>query len=462
MRNRLFLASTLLLASGLLITPACDEGSGSSGNTGGAYQGPCAQYDGDCVACVDAYEHSCEWCGGKCVVTPPNDGSVAPGASCEWGWADDSFDCTDHGGIRLEPTSLDIDCRAVANHEEPRCQNADLSTPGSIGAGPAFPLDGGRLYGGFIDAARIVVGAITVSPEPNGSIWSVDLATGDRTLVSGTVFDPLQGELSRGSGPALGTHVVDVEPISSSAWIAWTFDNSVARVLRVDAASGDRTLVYEDDPRATEAPCANGAFRYRLAGFNSSGLFSIVAGTDGSIYVPLGNGTGASTGDVGIGVLSPGGLCSVVTLGSVDAARRKGAGPAAEELYRGLTTDGTTLYAVAASSQLHAVDVSNGDRTLRSEEGILGEGPAMKLELLAFSGGQVWSSGGGSGGVRIDIDPATGTRTMRDHIGGPLSGGGSPLLVLPHPTASGVAVATLQSSIVLYEPSSGNNVLLSR
>jgi hypothetical protein len=85
----------------------------------------------------------------------------------------------------------------------------------------------------------------------------------------------------------------------------------------------------------------------------------------------------------------------------------------------------------------------------------------MEAELLAFAAGQVWTSGSG-GGVRVDVDPATGNRTTRDYILGPLSGGGAPALILPHPALEGVAVAALQSSIVLYEPSSGNNLLLSR
>ena len=49
MRTQLLLASTLVLFGGLVTASACGEGSGSSGNEGGAYQGPCSKYDGDAM-----------------------------------------------------------------------------------------------------------------------------------------------------------------------------------------------------------------------------------------------------------------------------------------------------------------------------------------------------------------------------------------------------------------------------
>lgn len=467
MRNTLVFAFAVGLSVPVLSISACGEGTGTTGSTGGGgYQGPCAQYT-DCASCTDAVDE-CEWCAGSCVGAPPYDSEEVAGASCEWGWAASSYVCTDLDGIRIQPTTLEMDCRAVANNEEPRCQRSEQVTPGSIGSGPAFPADSGSLYGGFVDAAnhRLVVGALTSSGASHGSIWSVDLASGSRTLISGTIVDPIQGEISRGSGAALGPNVVDVEPLSGTQWIAWSMESSSPKVFRVDADTGNRTAIEIPE----SAPCPHPAdpeLNYRLASFGSStDPFSIAIGANGTVYLPAGDADGQSTGDVGIAAVSPSGACSLVTLGSVEASRRIGGGPAADSGYRGVVLDGGTLYAVARSGQLHAVDIASGNRTLISEEGILGEGPGLDTDLITLVDGTIWTSGDSSSydtGVRVDVDPANGARTARFAFDGPVQGSeGQAYFMAPHPTLAGVSVIALQTSIVLFEASSGNSMILSR
>jgi len=470
MRQQLVLASALSLFGALLMLSSCDEGSGSSGNGGAAYQGPCASYT-DCVSCTDAVEHECEWCAGACVGALPYDSMEVPGASCEWGWAPYSSNCDSLDGIYIQPTTLDIDCRAVANAEEPRCQGADQVTPGSLGAGPAFPADSsGTLFGGFVDTAgnRLVIGAYTGgSGVSYGSIWSVDLATGDRTLSSGAIVDPIQGELTQGSGVELGENVLDVEALPDGDWVAWTVDNAYnTRVLRVDPATGDRTLMYEDPPSRDPSPCAHAGLFYGLGSSNGgSSLFSIAVGSNGQMYLPLGSADEGGSGDIGIAAMSAGGDCTVVTLGSPDASHRKGGGPFATSPYRGIALDGSTLYATALSGQLHAVNTATGDRTLVSEEGILGEGPDLNQEHMTLVDGTLWTTGesySSDSQARIDVDPASGDRTARHVADGPLySSSAQPVFMVAHPTLPGVAVVALQRSIALYEASSGNSVLLS-
>ncbi|NUP09341.1 MAG: hypothetical protein HOW73_25085 [Polyangiaceae bacterium] len=465
MRHSLAFASFIVTAA-LIAAPACDEGSGTTGNDGGGYSGPCAKYT-DCSSCADATDpdapDGCDWCAGQCVGAAPYDSPDPAGASCEWGFAASSYTCTDHGGILIQPTTLSTDCRMSAKQEEPVCQRGSSLTPGSIGAGPSFPTDSGSLYGGFVDANRVVVGAYTSGQVSHGSVWSVDVASGDRTLVSGVIVDPIQGELSRGTGPELGTSVLDVEPTTGGQWIAWTTNSSSPKILRIDPATGNRTLVYEPGDMA---PCAHAALHYELSYASGSDPVGIAIGSDGTIYAPLGDADEMTTNDVGIAALSTSGTCSIVTLGSAESSRRIGGGPGADSPYRSVVLSGNTLYALSSAGQVHAIDIGSGNRTLLSEEGVLGEGPGTKRDLMALAGDMLWTSGDASSssdlGIRVDVTIADGTRAAREYYSGPLQGSyDDAKFMIPHPTMSGVAIVTLKDSVVLYEASSGNNLVLS-
>lgn len=444
---------------------AADESSSAAADSTTGPEDPCSVHL-ECGACVETPPFECVFCGGVCM-TPPQDADYE-GAWCEWGLVELGSDCD----VQSIPSNLDVDCRATANADDPRCIDED-ETAGSVGEGPHFPPGGiGALYGGFLDAAqnRIVLAGWQNGPVEHAIVYAVDLATGDRTVISGTYLDPLQGDTAFGSGPDLGSSAWDVEPHPDGSW--WVVGENADfdfQLMRVDPTNGARELVV-----AGLVTCASPYEEYLAATIvDLSNPPSMAIAADGRVIVPM-HSTFDRPNDYGIGVIDETGVCTIVTLGSPEPEYAVGSGPWAAREYQAVAIVDGTLFASTRYGELHSIDTVTGNRTMVSVTNgnvTLGDGPALDVDMLiAGVDGRLWTSGDTGGGgantdaVFVDVDLETANRTMYGNDGrGPIGPSDSVRFVVPHPTLPGVAIGVKESAVVLFEyaPATGNNIVLS-
>jgi sugar lactone lactonase YvrE len=144
------------------------------------------------------------------------------------------------------------------------CLDSGCST--IVGTGPAI----GRLFGVAIEADGHIVAADGLA------VFRIDPATGNRTLLSGcpdaTCTTPI------GSGPAFGQPVdIAVEP-SGALVVTYQIEDSIFGALRrIDPATGARTLVSG----CTDVACSS----FAGAGPTFANPFGIVRDRDGSLLV---------------------------------------------------------------------------------------------------------------------------------------------------------------------------------
>jgi hypothetical protein len=141
----------------------------------------------------------------------------------------------------VDPTGM-VPCPASPPSTDPRCvQNPPKQ---SVGAGIVFPA-GATLNGGFVDVAsrRIVLaaGGVMANGKQYGAIFTVDLATGNRTFVSGTTLDPAEGPKTAGAGPELlGSAGVNIAA-GPDGW----YVTATRAILKIDPVTGDRALAVD-------------------------------------------------------------------------------------------------------------------------------------------------------------------------------------------------------------------------
>ncbi|PCC71993.1 hypothetical protein SAMN02745121_08028 [Nannocystis exedens] len=421
---------------------------------------PCAAFT-DCVECGDA-GLDCAWCAGSCR-SRPDGASISDDSWCEWGFAESGTACQDIDGIRLVESTLPIDCRSSMNEGDPRCQVPDDDNAAELGEGPAFPGGFGGLFGGYLDVAgnRVILGAMTNRPgDELGSIWTADLASGDRALVSGATEDAIVGWIERGAGPGFGTRVFDVDLAPDGAWIAY----ADAGLFRVDPDTGDRTRLWSPESK----PCVHVGIVFAPNGVDGS---SVVVGPDGTMYIASGEDENVDPPpDSGVFAIQPDGSCRMLTMSSSETERVVGNGPLVGGDYRGLVLQGDKLLALGMPGDLHEIDLATGDRRLvTSETRNVGEGPPADYQYLAVSStGTLLASGDSVDSfadatrAMTEIDPASGDRKLRWAYRGPATSSPRMTWIAPHPELPGIYIAVEEGqSLVLYEPASGNTNLLS-
>lgn len=133
---------------------------------------------------------------------------------------------------RMGATSLVPDCRLDIHSDAPACTSEPV--PGSLGGGAPFP---GEVVLAFVDGDSAYVGFEVVG---EAALFEVDLMTGDRALVTGAYEDPATGRVERGAGPALDGF--GSAAMGDGALYLHTGD----ALYSVDLATGDRTLVIDD------------------------------------------------------------------------------------------------------------------------------------------------------------------------------------------------------------------------
>ena len=139
------------------------------------------------------------------------------------------------------PPGAMVDCTVRANENDVKCSS---STAGTVGSGPRFR--GGlttQVNRGFVSGNQPIIAVeFTASDDGLGGIFGVDLTTGKRTLLSGKIKDPVDGDVVKGTGKSLNM-VRDVAPAPNGSWVAYpTQSNTSNRVLvSIDPATGNPT-----------------------------------------------------------------------------------------------------------------------------------------------------------------------------------------------------------------------------
>ncbi|GMV39014.1 MAG: hypothetical protein AMXMBFR64_07300 [Myxococcales bacterium] len=332
------------------------------------------------------------------------------------------------------PTSLIADCRCLTNRALtgglPICWRPYEAFLGgnAFGTGPRVATQpSAKIYGGFVDAgAGALVAAVAWSSGATpdaGFVFSMDLATGDRALVSGQYLDPVNGLMEVGAGHTL-KNVVDVQRGPDGNLYVWSGTNLMGEIVRVDPATGARTLVWQRDG-AGFAFCDNGrdgkSVQTRADGF--------ALDADGSFLIGFSN---TSPVGEGLGVIRISGTgaqqtCSYVTRsgtmsGNAWFGSPMGGGWAfTSGALNGFGLhDGKLLALNAFDLSLYAIDLATGDRsrvTSASTTAPLGAGPTGSSGIGQRwvrwdSHRQMYWTVGREGGTQVVlVDPTTGNRT---------------------------------------------------
>jgi len=244
----------------------------------------------------------------------------------------------------------------------------------------------------LVDGARTILSGATIGngPAPNGAwdmvvtagkaflannteIRAIDLASGDRSIVSSSMV---------GQGPALMPSFGPQDSITSdlSGQTLWVLNNK--RLLRVDVATGDRTLVADDAGTGTGPPMADSqdllydGSRLLLIGYDA--VLALDPLTSNRIYLSGGGiGAGPALSLSRFGALEKGRLLVTTDTGttvtSVDLATgNRATFPITAPLLRGIasyTTDGAGMGYVFEGSHnaLVAADPVTGEAVILSK-----------------------------------------------------------------------------------------------
>jgi len=385
----------------------------------------------------------------------------------------------------------------------PRCQAGAI---GKTGSGLPFALGGTVTLGsGYVDAASnalylpVEFGA---QQDTQGVVMRVDLATGNRTVLSGD-----DGEQMHGRGVAYVSDAGDrkeaydlgrvlvVRPGPAGSLIALVDKGLQQRteLIRVDLKTGDRTLVWASKVFNDAARSSQTAIRDIEQSRFNMGSASLCRGGDRvglkptptfetdtqNAYLFLNNNpSGTGTGLVKVPLT--GGACTWVSQYFPDGSSPVGSGPVINTLSPlvfASTTSGPFFIAATgpnpSGNTLFAVHTRTGVRQTISANNV--QVPARSVGTgapLGYLGGMATGPAGvvtarpASGSedfAPVVVDPGTGDRTLTDAAAGPLKNGrdGSWNVVAAVPGSTLVIVAFGQA-LSVWEPVSGNSYLLSR
>jgi hypothetical protein len=306
------------------------------------------------------------------------------------------------------------------------------------------------------------------STDRDGIILAVDVATGDRRIVSGhdpSTFSqdvPPEDWLYVGDGPRFGS-VLDVQRAPDGSLLAWSRfqDPTDRRVFRVDPSTGNREIVWGHDGTANEWPVCLDSEGVPL---QTSDTGFAVDG-EGRVYVGISN---PLTGRGIIRLSAAFDACEVLT--AYGATANVGGGVDIGGFIQGYSRYDDKLYAFSTQpKQLFSVDLQTGHR-----EGILelaGVAPPERWPLWDENRG-VWWLVGFQNAVTIDVWEPGGVYTsifqggeMFDWM--PLGAAGpvqiNALNYAPVWLRSNGNLLVAQDglSIVEYEPTTGSSVIIS-
>lgn len=365
--------------------------------------------------------------------------------------------------------------------KEPRCQRASSSNAGTIGSGVKFDSDGyPDIRGGFIEGSKLLVAVEW--RDAFGGIVEVDLATGNRTLVSGKRND----ETQKGSGdPKLNDvdglgGIQNVQALGNGKLLALVATSASSRrfLIEVDRASGNRRLVWASELASTvdQKKVEAGAVKAESLCKTDKGPNAIPDQTalaiapNGAVYL------GISNNPLGVGraiarlSAANGWRCERISSndGTVPAIG-KGFNPSRSQYVSSMVLAGGKLQVVykGNAALLASVELASGDRRRVSDAvrgDSVGAGPEVGGSGIAVDGNTAFTIGGfgSTSWFLTSVDLTTGNRTELAARTGSLS-------VVPTDKTPGVWVVpgskfllvNYDNAIHVLDPASGASNLLS-
>jgi hypothetical protein len=390
-----------------------------------------AGYTWNGVDCVDVDECAAGTadCGAVCV---NNAGgwdcvsSVSDSSSPYW---DDSCIFSQYLG---NPTDLKADCRCPENkvitgglppcwrpHETwNRAQGQVFGSGPRVGSHPQA-----HILGGFFDAARREIVAVVdwsnASNPSAGFLMGLTVANGNRRVISGRYLDPANGDMDVGTGPAFA-EVFDVQRAADGQVFVAQGTLQRYEILRVDLATGNRTLVWKAGDAAF-GQCASG--RGAISVQTTPQGFAVDAN---GFYVGFSNPSPSGEGLGVIRVSRNGQTCSFVTRsgsrsGNAYFNQPVGGGwTFASGMLSGFALDGAELIATANFDlSLYGINLTTGQRrriTSASTGSVLGTGPTgsdglgVRWVTKDPTRGVYWTSGRQGDTLVVLVTPGTGQR----------------------------------------------------
>lgn len=272
-------------------------------------------------------------------------------------------------GFVADKTDLLADCRCGDNRQSiPRCGAVADAPAAGVGKGPSARVAGARLTGGVVDpeTRELFVGTSygdTIDAK-TGFVLGVDLATGDRRVVSGTYKSP-DGDAEFGSGEPIAGGVFDVELGPDGQLYAYVQVDTAWRmeILRIDPETGARALVWRGNDTSF-GQCAPGDVGISGAEGAKTTREGFAVGPDGrfyvSFYAPLRDGIGV------VAIAPDGQACEYLTIsGDRLDGLAAGSGEPLEGPLRGLRVREGALYGIDAyKGSLVRVYLDTGARSL--------------------------------------------------------------------------------------------------
>ena len=421
-------------AENCLNTEVCVEGGGDAGDAncvdGSINCQPGYRYDGVSCADIDECAEGTSGCQAICQNTPGSFDCVSSVADMNSPYWSESCPLSQQLSA---PTNLIADCRCSTNASLtgglPICwrpyEVSQRAPQENFGAG-IRPVSHPEvyIYGGFFDnSAREIVAVVdwSGSNDPDaGFVMAFNVDTQARRVISGRYIDANGAAVTKGQGPAFAD-VKDVRRASNGDMVVLQGTLTRTEILRVNATSGDRTLVWERDD-ANFGQCANGrggdSVQVRPEGFE--------LGAAGEFYLGFSN-TGLVGEGVGIIEISGDGTsCAFVTRSGAGpqnnySGQDIGAGAAfSSGTLRGFTIRNGELFALNNFDHtMYAIDLNNGDRrreTSANSSGGMGTGPTNSGGLghrwMQWDNTRnIWWTSGRQGDTQIIlVEPGSGNR----------------------------------------------------
>jgi hypothetical protein len=305
-------------------------------------------------------------------------------------------------------SSLPTNCIDPNNASKPQCVGDDPSA-GTLGTGPSFAE--GQVYfaGGYVSGSTLVV---TGGDATTGFVMTIDLTTGNRTLLSGQLDDPKQGNITVGTGPAFAFPSTVAK--DGADYVVLDSD-----IYKVDG-TGTRTLLSN----LSTLKCTVSAGT-EVGADDLSPSAGVGVGSDGSLYMPAtdGNSYGALTK-----ISATGATCTVVSYSGdpTDKVAAIGTGPSFDTLFSGVLVSNVLYGGDFAQESIIGVNITTGVRTNISDWGTNGVGTGDNGgsdSVAPGSGNWLWTWGAPPAftDTVVKVDIATGNRTGFLAATGPLS-----------------------------------------
>ncbi len=389
-------------------------------------------------------------------------------------------------------TALPAMVNCTKSASDPHCKDPTPESAGSVGAGPAFFQTRGfdQIRNGFVRDGKLFLAVeIGGQQDSSGGIYEVNLANGNRRVVSGLVNasqDEVGGRMA-GSPAAdynLG-NVRDVKPLPNGHLAALVNKGTQERVeiLEIDPKSGDRRLIWahtqnrDTNVRDTLEKQLSAATYCKVPGDDRKAVpetFSFGVDAASNFYL-LSNNNPDGTG-MGLFKVDSSNTCTLISGWLNTGAALVGKGykqvTTSGDVMRPSLLSGDTFYYVSGPNPegwaLVGINLKSGDRKLISLKGATASSGAGKgdVELGQYglalgSDGFFYSSGLDRDFGVVKVDLKTGNRSLLRAKAGPLSKGiGDEQYVFTVPD-SPILIVARGKALYQFNPATGMSNLLS-